>query len=68
MLIAAIKSFFRLQFVENHAAEVLNRDAHLFHRVAIAHGDGVVFQGLVVDGHAHWRAESCLLHQKNFGL
>ena len=49
---------FRFQLVENHRAEVLDRDANLVHRVAVAHGDGIVDQGVVVDGDAHRRANS----------
>ena len=29
----------------------------------VAHSDGVVFQSLIVNGHAHWRAMSRLLRQ-----
>ena len=53
-------SFFRLQFIEDHIAQVLNRNTHLLHRVAVAHGDGVVDQGVVIDGDAHRRADGIL--------
>ena len=40
--------------------QVLYRDAHLLHRVAVANGDGVVDQGVVVDGDAHRGADGIL--------
>ena len=46
-------SLLRLQLVENHRAKVVNRDTHLLHCVAVADGDGVVNQGIVIDRDAH---------------
>ena len=37
-----IALFLRFEFIEDHAAQVLNRHSDLVHRVAVADGDGVV--------------------------
>ncbi len=44
----------------DETVEVGDVDAGLFHGVAVAQGDGVVFQGLVVDGDAE-RCADCIL-------
>ncbi len=42
------------------AVELRDRHAHLGHRIALAHGNGLIFEGLEVDRDAEGRADLIL--------
>ena len=51
---------FGFELVEDQGAEIVDRNAFLGHGVAVAHGDRVVNQGVVIDGDTHRGADGIL--------